>query len=69
MDYNILKKKNLIELKEIADKMDIISTEKSTRKELLNEIPAVIESVFSPIENDNVRVVYDSYVDTISTPE
>lgn len=38
MDYNILKKKNLTELKEIADKMDIISASSSTRKELLNEI-------------------------------
>jgi len=38
MDYNILKKKNLIELTEIAKKMDIIITDRTSKKELLNDI-------------------------------
>lgn len=38
MDYNILKKKSLTELREIAEKMDILSSTNLSRKELVGEI-------------------------------
>lgn len=54
MDYNILKKKNLIDLREIAEKMDISSSHSYGKKEILEQIIKCFKE-YEEYKNDLIK--------------